>query len=120
MVSQYLTGDLHSVDWAVLDPYVTRIQTVGVDVSGLRTEIRPILHPTYVLNPLIDHLRRRASSPGALFPNLRSVFFKDWWVAPQYANLLLTPHLRRLALPTLSFSVCLGPSRNSSTYGLTP
>ncbi|TBU63418.1 hypothetical protein BD310DRAFT_1035651 [Dichomitus squalens] len=105
----YLTGDLHAVDWIEPDPYVTRIQSVGVIIPELRTGIRPLLHPEYVLKPVLDYPIHHANAPDTLFPNLRSVIFKDSWVAPQYARLLLTPHLRRLVLPTLSFSQDVGP-----------
>ncbi|TBU24731.1 hypothetical protein BD311DRAFT_766093, partial [Dichomitus squalens] len=74
----YLTGDLHAVDWIKPDPYVTRIQSVGVIIPELRTGIRPLLHPEYVLKPVLDYPIHHANAPDTLFPNrVRSVIFKD-------------------------------------------
>ncbi|KAI0643319.1 hypothetical protein C8Q79DRAFT_171922 [Trametes meyenii] len=94
-----------AAEWAVLDPYVWRIRSVGIATA--RSGVPPYtLDENSVLRPLEAYLRS-TTQPGSrvLFPNLRHVVYRPAWAWHElYSVLLLHPGLRTLELPTLAFT----------------
>ncbi|KAI0372462.1 hypothetical protein BV20DRAFT_964055 [Pilatotrama ljubarskyi] len=90
--------------WERLDPYIRRIQAVGIATPGGVAARR--LDAETVLRPLESYLSRgiAQSESGVLLPKLTHVVYHPAWTHELYSRLLLHPHLQELRLPTIAFN----------------
>ena len=106
--AQYLTASPDRLAWHRLDPYVDRINALGLPLPYPNT-LGCLLDPDSALLPLESYLasrRRDDSGEKNLIPNLQHVIYHHAWEEEGYARILLTPRLRTLQLPLILFSVC--------------
>ncbi|KAH9858661.1 hypothetical protein C2E23DRAFT_799529 [Lenzites betulinus] len=95
-----LIGEPTADVWARLDPYITRIRTVGIALPygvvarGLDSET--------ILRPLVCYLSARAADNDVLLPHLQHVMYQGFWINKWYTRLLLPPYLQILELPTMA------------------
>ncbi|KAH9847312.1 hypothetical protein C2E23DRAFT_849222 [Lenzites betulinus] len=96
--------------WARLDPYITRIRTVGIALSS--GVVARDLNGETILQPLVCYLSAGAADIDVLLPHLQHVVYQAFWTNKSYSRLLLHPYLQILELPTLAHT--LAPHVNTS------